>query len=69
MNTNNPKLKCPNCGTDMNMHAEKIDYSGLLREPEAVDPLLGGTIEEFHTCPQCGTNASRRAPKPRTQRV
>jgi predicted RNA-binding Zn-ribbon protein involved in translation (DUF1610 family) len=60
MKTSRPKMKCPNCGADMNRHAEKIDYPAALREPESMDVVLGGVIEEFHTCPQCGANASRR---------
>ena len=57
MKVNRPKMKCPSCGAEMNMHAEKIDYSTALRTQ--VDPDFGGAIEECHTCPKCGTNASR----------
>jgi ribosomal protein S27AE len=53
-------MKCPDCGADMNQHAEKIDYSVALRDPKAVDPVLGGVVEEFHTCPKCGAGATRR---------
>jgi len=60
MKTNRPKMKCPNCGSDMNQHAEKVDYTSALRDPKAVDSDLGGVIEEFHTCPKCGSGASRR---------
>jgi len=64
MNTPVPKIKCPACGTAMNLHAEKIDYAAALGDPGAIDPLLGGVIEEFHTCPKCGTSASRRPHPP-----
>jgi hypothetical protein len=37
----------------MNFHAEKLDLSRALTEPDAVDPELGGVVEEFHTCPVC----------------
>jgi ribosomal protein S27AE len=60
MKDSRPKMKCPNCGADMNQHAEKIDYTAALRDPKAIDPVLGGIIEEFHTCPKCGISASRR---------
>ena len=53
-------MKCPNCGVEMNQHAVKIDYTAALREPQAADPVLGGVLEEFHTC-KCGSGASRRA--------
>ncbi len=55
------KMICPRCGVEMNRHAEKVDYAAGLAEPEAVDPELGGVVEEFHTCPSCGQTLSRRA--------
>jgi hypothetical protein len=45
----------------MNFHAEKIDYTATLSDPDAVDADLGGVIEEAHTCPGCGKTATRRA--------
>jgi len=48
------------CGLEMNHHAEKLDYTATLNEPDARDPDLGGVIEEFHTCPSCGKTATRR---------
>ena len=53
-------MRCPVCGTEMNRHAEKIVYTGSGDPDETGDPVLGGTIEEFHTCPVCGAAASRR---------
>ncbi len=55
------KMQCPECGVDLNHHAEKLDYTAALEEPEAVDPDLGGIVEEAHTCPECGKTHSRRA--------
>ncbi len=55
------KLQCPECGVDLNHHAEKLDYTAALEEPEAVDPDLGGIVEEAHTCPECGKTHTRRA--------
>jgi predicted RNA-binding Zn-ribbon protein involved in translation (DUF1610 family) len=55
------KMICPNCGTEMNYHAEKIDYAAALTDPQAMDPDLGGVVEEVHTCPGCGSIAMRRA--------
>lgn len=57
-----PKLKCPNCGAEMNHHAEKIDYTAGLKDPRLVDATLGGVLDEYHMCPKCGAGASRRAP-------
>ncbi len=45
----------------LNLHAEKVDYSGAGAEGEGLDPDLGGAVEEFHTCPACGRTLSRRA--------
>jgi predicted RNA-binding Zn-ribbon protein involved in translation (DUF1610 family) len=54
-------LRCPQCGIEMNYHAEKIDYTAALTEPDALDPDFGGVVEEVHTCPGCGTVGTRRA--------
>ena len=55
------KLQCPECGVDLNHHAEKLDYTAALEEPAAIDPDLGGIVEEAHTCPECGKTHTRRA--------
>ena len=54
-------MMCPQCGIAMNYHAEKIDYMAALTDPEAIDPDLGGVVEEVHTCPGCGNVWTRRA--------
>jgi hypothetical protein len=51
---------CPKCGATMNHHGEKLVYGGEGRPP-GIDPLLGGSVEEFHACPGCGYVASRPA--------
>jgi predicted RNA-binding Zn-ribbon protein involved in translation (DUF1610 family) len=61
MSKQKPKMKCPECGVDMNYHATKIDYSAAMKEPKAMDADFGGVMEEFHTCPKCGKAASRKA--------
>ena len=50
------KMICPDCGIDMNHHADKIDYGAPFGR---VDPELGGVMEESHTCPQCGKTLTR----------
>ncbi len=55
------KMNCPDCGTEMNLHAEKIDYGTDLTGGAAFDPDLGGVVEEFHTCPDCGRTQARLA--------
>lgn len=55
------KMICPDCGVEMNHHAERIDYSAAFDDSAAIDPELGGVIEEAHTCPRCGKTAQRRA--------
>ena len=54
-------MRCPRCGIDMNFHAEKINYTTALAEPNAIDPDLGGIVEDVHTCPGCGDIGTRRA--------
>jgi uncharacterized C2H2 Zn-finger protein len=55
------KLKCPGCGGEMNFHAEKVDYSQALADPQSMDPEFGGALEEFHTCPRCKLTVERPA--------
>jgi ribosomal protein S27AE len=54
-------MRCPECGVEMNHHAEKLVDPVTAEEAAKVDPALGGIIEEAHCCPQCGTGASRRS--------
>lgn len=53
-------MTCPECGAEMNHHADKVDYA----VPEEVDTVLGGAVEEVHTCPRCGDIAVRLAGSP-----
>lgn len=55
------KMTCPTCGVEMNRHAEKVDYSAAPEADEASDEGLGGVVEDFHTCPECGRTHARRA--------
>jgi predicted RNA-binding Zn-ribbon protein involved in translation (DUF1610 family) len=55
------KMICPDCGIEMNYHAEKIDYTAALTDPDAIDLDLGGVLEEVHTCPGCGKTGTRKA--------
>ena len=40
------RLRCPQCGAEMNFHAEKVDTSRGFEDP-ATDPDLGGVLVEF----------------------
>ncbi len=56
------KMICPVCGIGMNHHAEKLVYS-----IESVQSDPGGTLEAFHSCPQCGrTETQKEATIPRS---
>lgn len=65
--TDSNKMICQDCGAEMNHHAEKIDYTAALDAPEKIDPVLGGLVEEVHTCPQCGRTELRRLDLPPTE--
>jgi rRNA maturation endonuclease Nob1 len=52
------KMSCPDCGVEMNHHANKIDDSNDM--PEEVDADSGGTLEEAHICPECGKTVMRK---------
>jgi len=43
-------MRCANCGSDMNHHADKV----ISR-----DPLDEESILEIHTCPKCGQTDTR----------
>jgi predicted RNA-binding Zn-ribbon protein involved in translation (DUF1610 family) len=55
------KMPCPDCGVEMNHHADKVDYSAALEDGGQIDPAFGGIVEEAHTCPACGSTHLRRA--------
>jgi len=59
-------LICADCGVPMNHHADKVRKETHPDDVSAFDSGLGGVIEEFHTCPQCGKTQSRRAPHSET---
>ena len=52
----NDKMRCPDCGAEMNHHADKIVYDAAPGD-DASDE--GGRILEAHTCPGCGRSATR----------
>jgi hypothetical protein len=47
------------CGVEMNHHADKVDYNAGLDDPDEIDPVYGGVVEEAHTCPRCGRTQVR----------
>jgi endogenous inhibitor of DNA gyrase (YacG/DUF329 family) len=55
------KMQCPQCGVDMNHHADKLVYPTCPADAAKIDRELGGMVEEIHTCPECGKSHSRRA--------
>ena len=59
--TEREKMVCTDCGVEMNLHAEKVDYTAADAADEGFDPDLGGLLEEFHACPGCGRTLARRA--------
>jgi predicted RNA-binding Zn-ribbon protein involved in translation (DUF1610 family) len=55
------KMICPRCGAQMNHHGDKPVLGDDAASPSELDPFAGGRIVEFHSCPNCGANASRDA--------
>ena len=53
------RLICPQCGGEMNRHAEKVDYSADPTGTSSTD--FGGVLMEFHTCPGCKNVLERAA--------
>ena len=54
------KMNCPDCGAEMNHHADKLDYGAA--EGGFDDTFDGGAVVEAHSCPGCGRTATRPAP-------
>ncbi len=54
-------MNCPDCGAEMNHHADKLVDPSTREEAVGVDPAVGGLVEEVFTCPNCGRTESRRA--------
>ncbi|HEX8187292.1 MAG TPA: hypothetical protein VF586_03005 [Pyrinomonadaceae bacterium] len=55
----NDRMKCPDCGAEMNHHADKLDYGAAADETS--DAAEGGVVIEAHACPDCGRAATRPA--------
>jgi len=53
------RMRCPKCGAEMNHHSDKLLHPTSPEDAEHIDPVFGGLVEEFHTCPKCGASASR----------
>jgi ribosomal protein S27AE len=51
------KMVCPDCGVEMNHHANKVEYG----EAEAAEDVFGGALVEAHACPECGRTDTRPA--------
>ena len=56
------RLRCPKCGAEMNHHANKVDYASGHADPDTVDPVFNGVLQEVYQCPNCGNIELRRAP-------
>ena len=54
------KMNCPDCGAEMNHHADKLVYDEA-PDDEAAGADASGRILEAHTCPGCGISATRAA--------
>ena len=57
MNSN--AMVCPDCGDEMNHHSNKIVYGAGAAHPGSSTSSAPEIIQESHTCPKCGANASR----------
>lgn len=49
-------MNCPDCGAEMNHHADKLVHDS---EPDDEGADEDGFILEAHACPNCGHSATR----------
>jgi len=49
-------MKCPKCGAEMNLHAQK-----LIQGTNDSDSDTAEALHEFYACHQCGAAASRKS--------
>jgi predicted RNA-binding Zn-ribbon protein involved in translation (DUF1610 family) len=61
MTTTSAKMICPKCGAEMNHHCDKLVHDTESPDMARLDESIGGYMEEFHSCPRCGSAASRPA--------
>jgi NAD(P)H-dependent FMN reductase len=62
----NAPMLCAACGTPMNQHAEKVDFSSSSPSfssfsSASSDPVFYGTVNEVHQCAGCGNVEMRPA--------
>ncbi|HEY4675650.1 MAG TPA: hypothetical protein VIJ01_00730 [Candidatus Angelobacter sp.] len=57
--TTSPMI-CPECGGEMNHHADKLVHSSEPPGSSANHHFEDGTVTEFHTCGKCGIGAARQ---------
>lgn len=55
------RMICPDCGVEMNHHADKMDFNDAPDEFPTSDTDSGGVLIEAHACPECGGTATRTA--------
>lgn len=51
----NTKHHCPNCGVEMNHHADKMNEVILIQTQKALGDTFNGVIEAVYACLTCGT--------------
>ena len=59
--TKRAKMICPDCGVEMNFHAEKVNRSANAEGESDENSEFAEAVEEIHTCPGCARIAARNA--------
>lgn len=54
-----PKLSCPDCGSEMDRRAMNIEYG--IDDQNIVNAVFGGVLKETQCCPNCGRTELRAA--------
>jgi predicted RNA-binding Zn-ribbon protein involved in translation (DUF1610 family) len=51
------RIDCPDCGIEMDFHPVTKDDNLMRADLGCGDNLLGGILDEFYSCPECGRTA------------
>jgi hypothetical protein len=59
----NTEHHCPNCGVEMNHHADKVNEVILIQTQKVLGENFNGVIEAVYACATCGMTTKSALPQ------